>query len=122
MGWGAGLADSLFAVRRAGSGRLSRGYEFATSVNTDTGGEFVSPIGERGNPFAGDPSLPRLRPVAGQGEFATSVNTDTAGEFPSAADRPESGQAGSPRQAESWVPVDPDEFASSISVGFGPKR
>jgi putative transposase len=32
VGWGAGLADSLFAVRRAGSGRLSRGYEFATSV------------------------------------------------------------------------------------------
>jgi len=53
-------------------------------------------------------------------EFATSVNTDTGGEFLSGADQLKHGQDGATRQAESRVSGDPGEFATSVSVGFGP--
>src|SRR5262245_43460217 len=52
----------------------NRGRYFAAGVAiVDTGGEFVPPIGERGNSFAEYPSLPSFRLVGGQRGFATSV-------------------------------------------------
>jgi hypothetical protein len=48
--------------------------EFATSVNNDTGGQFVQDIRGRGfSPHCG-PILPKVRPADCRREFATSVN------------------------------------------------
>src|SRR5512135_1482841 len=43
-------------------------------ANVDTGGEFISAVGNRGFLPPGYPILPRLRPVGRRREFATSVN------------------------------------------------
>jgi hypothetical protein len=37
-------------------------------------GEFVSTIENQGKPFAGDPSLPRLRRIDSPREFANSIH------------------------------------------------
>jgi hypothetical protein len=114
------------------------GRYFAAGVaSVDTGGEFTLALGSRGNPFAEDPSLPRLRHAGRRREFATSVSV---GLGPSRRQDPEAGgcsgrqqkgvrdsRKGSGQQKEvrnRFPPSDPSD--SSLPFGSrplgGPRR
>src|SRR4051812_18940019 len=69
-------------------------------TTVDTGGEFVKGVGDPGFPSPECPILPRLRPISRDG--------------------PELGQAGIHWVRETAIPVAPDEFATSVTVGSTP--